>query len=303
MQKSTNSDFSQMKGQVPPAPETASEDFRLSAKDGYSLAATLTGDPASPKLAVINSAMAVPRRYYKHFAAALAARGYAVLTWDYRGVAGSAPARLRGFEARLRDYVLLDMEAVIDWARARNPGRLVLVGHSLGGQLAGLLENPSDIDAMATFSSQSGHWRLQGGEQKLTVALHLHLTLPVLSTVFGYLPWSYIGGAEDIPKDVALEWARWGRHRDYLLGDTTLPLERFQAFTAPVLAWSIADDKWGTARSVDAMMRAYPNLERRHLAVAGSGLKSIGHFGYFRPTAQHLWRETFDWLDGAQRPS
>jgi predicted alpha/beta hydrolase len=149
---------------------------------------------------------------------------------------------------------------------------------------------------MVTLSAQSGHWRLQGGEQKLVVWLHTHVTLPLLSRVCGYMPMKAVGAGEDMPAGVASEWARWCRHRDYVLGDPTLPLDRYAAFTAPVLAYSIDDDKWGTPPSVDAMMRAYPSVERRHIIPSQHGLDRVGHMGFFRPTSRPLWHEVIDWF-------
>ena len=60
--------------------------------------------------------------------------------------------------------------------------------------------------------------------------------------------WSWFSSAEDLPKGVALQWSRWCRDRQYLLGDNALPLHRYDTFTAPVLAYSFSDDKWGTRR-------------------------------------------------------
>ena len=111
------------------------------------------------------------------------------------------------------------------------------------------------------------------------------------------MPWSWVSSAEDLPKHVALEWSGWCRNRNYLLGDDTLPLDRYQRFDAPVLAYSFDDDNWGTARAVDAMMSAYPNLERRHAVPTDYGLEAIGHFGYFRPQAKALWSEGLAWLE------
>lgn len=255
-------------------------------------------ESASGRVAVINSAMATPRRFYRHFAAALAGAGYTAIFWDYRGIGDSGPSKLRGFEARMRDWVLKDMAGVVDWVRANlQPRRLFLVGHSAGGQLAGMLDNSGAVDGMLTLSAQSGYWRLQGGGQKLAVLLHAWVTLPVLSALLGYLPWSRLLGGVDVPKGVALEWAGWCRNPDYILGDNTLPLERYAQFTAPVLAYSVEDDNWGTARSVEAMMRAYPKLERRHLVPADFGRDSIGHFGFFRQGSEDLWQEPIGWLD------
>ena len=275
-------------------------DFTLEASDGYPLAATLYGD--APRHAIVHGATGVPRRFYAPFAQALAARGFSVLTYDYRGVGGSRPASLRGFEARMRDWALLDMQASLDWVRARGATRIAFVGHSFGGQVAGLLERADAVSGMLTVSSQSGYWRLQGRSQKVWVAFHMHVTLPVLSTLFGYMPWRRLGAADDLPKAVALEWARWCRNPRYLLGDATLPLERYAGFDAPVLAYSIEDDDWGTAEAVDAMMSAYPNVKRRHLTLAAANMARLGHFGFFRAGASHLWDEPLDWLERVSAP-
>lgn len=272
---------------------------KIPARDGFELQAIIYR-PAEPagRVVIISSATAIPQRFYRHYASALAEAGFTVLTYDYRGIGKSRPGSLRGFAANARDWGSLDMTGVIDWVRSElKPVRLFKVGHSMGGQVPGLLDNGDAIDAMITLSAQSGHWRLQGAEQKWLVALHIHVSFPLLTHLVGYMPWSWFGQAEDLPKGVALEWTRWCRNRLYLLGDDTLPLHRFEQFTAPVLAYSIDDDKWGTTQAVDAMMSAYPNVERRHIDPTAHGLRSLGHFGYFRPDSRPLWNEGIAWLD------
>lgn len=272
-------------------------DTTIVAKDKFALAATLYGPQTAERIAVINSATAVPRRFYRFFAEALAARGWLVVTYDYRGTGGSRPASLRGFEARVRDWAMLDMQGVVDWARARRPDKLVFLAHSIGGQIAGLLEDPAGIDGLLTFSSQSGYWRLQGGAQKMMVGFHVHVTLPGAAKLFGYVPWSKFAGGEDLPKGVGLEWARWCRQPNYLFDDDTLPLTRYGRFPAPVLAYSFDDDDWGTKQAVDAMMQRYPKVERRHVRARDTDVSRIGHFGYFRQRARPLWDDAFAWLD------
>lgn len=273
------------------------KELKIPARDGYPLAATTIRPTVASRVAVINSATAVPRRFYRHFATALANAGYLAITYDYRGIGDSAPKRLKGFDARVRDWGLLDMAGVVDWVRTDlSPQKLFMVGHSVGGQVTGLLDNAGYIDGMVTMSAQSGYWGHQGAEQKWVVCFHAHVTLPLLSRLFGYMPWGLLGGGVDIPKAAALEWARWCRDPKYLLGDDSLPLDRYAKFAAPVLAYSFGDDKWGTPEAVDAMMRAYPNLERRHIEPADYGLKSIGHVGYFRPASSSLWADAIDWL-------
>jgi predicted alpha/beta hydrolase len=273
--------------------------FTVPAKDGYKLATTVYApdEPAS-EVILISSATAVPQRFYKPFAKFLGEHGYQVVTYDYRGIGASAPASLRGFPASASDWVFLDMTALVDWVdETLRPSRLIHIGHSFGGQMAGMLPNHHKFAAMVTMSSQSGFWGLQGGSQKPSVFIHMYFTFPILSRLFGYLPWSRFGSAPDLPKGVALEWARWCRNPRYLLGDKRLPLERYQQFAQPVLAYSIDDDDWGTRRAVDAMMGAYPNVERRHIIPAEKGLNAIGHFGFFKPKSKVLWQETASWLE------
>lgn len=70
---------------------------------------------------------------YAHVAAALNAAGWAVLAYDQRGHGDSAGAQGDIAEP---DSLLRDLAAVVDEARRRHPGPLVLLGHSMGGLVA-----------------------------------------------------------------------------------------------------------------------------------------------------------------------
>lgn len=273
------------------------EPVTITATDGVQLRGSLYAAPAADTTVIVHGATAVPQRFYRRFAAFMQAKGWAVLTYDYRGIGDSAPPSLVGFDAKASDWGLLDMPAVLDWTRQNlRPRRIFFVGHSAGGQQAGLLDRADAVTAMVTASSQSGYWALQGGLQKLNVLLLTTLALPTVARLVGYFPWSRFGAGEDLPKAAAIEWARWCRSPRYLFRDTTLPLHRYASFRAPILAYSIDDDNWGTARSVDVMMGAYPNVERRHLVAAEYGMSALGHMGFFRAGSEAIWDEVYDWL-------
>lgn len=267
----------------------SSEDVQIEAKDGFPLTATIY--QGGPKTVIVGSAACVPRRFYRHLAGFLQDWGATVVCFDYRGVGDSRPESLKGFEGTFSDWGTLDLAGVIRWARERNPEKVYLIGHSAGGQVAALANEA--VDGMMTFSSQSGYWRYQGGWQKLWVGFSMYVLFPLLTNLFGYMPWSRFGNAEDMPKGAALQWARWCRDPNYIYGDESLPLHLYEEFQAPVVAYSIADDDWGTSRSVDAMMGHYPNVERRHLEVE----REIGHFGYFRPSCSDLWPDITDFFE------
>ena len=270
------------------------------AADGYKLAATLFHAGNADTVVLVNSATAVPRGFYQRFASYVQRHGWHAVTYDYRGIGDSRPPSLRGFDARMRDWAFLDMSALVDWVTTElAASRLFVIGHSFGGQTVGMLDNAHRIDAVVGVSAQSGYWGVQGGREPAKVRFIVTVLVPVLVGLFGYFPWSRFTRGEDLPKGVALEWSRWCRNRNYLLDDGTLPLERYKKFAAPMLAYSIDDDDWGSSRAVDDMMRAYPNVTRRHLRPGEYGLARVQHMGFFREGSEAVWREAMAWLDEA----
>ena len=110
---------------------------------------------------VVGAAMGVPQAYYADFARWLAGQGWHVVTFDYRGSGASLPTTahqgLRGFRASLFDWAH-DYEAVVDWAAALQPGApLLALGHSLGGQLPGLLRNAHKLSGLLGVAAGSGY--------------------------------------------------------------------------------------------------------------------------------------------------
>lgn len=274
-----------------------SRDIKVIVGDGEALEATLFTAQGSNRVVIINSATAVPRYFYHSFANKLCQAGYTTITFDYRGINGSRPDSLKGFSASIQDWVFLDMSGVLAWAKSTlSPDKIFVVGHSVGGQLIGMLDNAADIDGLITVCANNGYWRLLKKGQRFIICFHAYVTMPVLSTLFGYMPWGWFG-AMDLPKGVALEWASWCRKPRYLLDDLSLPIERFSQFEAPVIAYSFEDDPWGTKIAVDAMMSVYSHVERRHIFPANNGLSTIGHLGFFRKRSSQLWEETIAWLN------
>lgn len=272
-----------------------SAELTIPAVDGFELAATVFGD--GPDVVIVNAATAVPRTFYTTFATYLADHGFTVVTYDYRGIGGSRPASLRGFRCQVSDWGMLDGQGVLDWVeRKYQPDNIFMVGHSVGGHMPGLMTGVDRITALATLSAQSGHWAMQGGNETKRLLFGTYVVLPVLSHIFGYFPWSKFGPAEDLPKGAALQWAKWVKDPEYMMGDDSLPLERFSNLTAPVLAYSIDDDDWGTERSVRKMMSNFANVEYEHIVPAELGLEPLGHVGFFRPGNEVLWDSTLEWF-------
>jgi predicted alpha/beta hydrolase len=276
---------------------------RIPARDGFGLAASVyegAGGARPEAVVLVSSATAVRRRYYDRFARFLAGEGFAVVTYDYRGIGDSRPAELRGFPAAMHEWGEKDLSGVIDWVDATWPDApLLVVGHSAGGQVVGLAESNTRVGALLGVAAQSGHWRLWPAPRRYRMALLWYGVVPALTRLVGYLP-RWAGIAEDLPAGVALEWAKWCRTPGYLAGgDGEVRRAGFARLTCPVRAYSFADDPYAPRAAVDALLDLYASAprEHRHLAPADLDVPAIGHFGFFRESFRDtLWREAADWL-------
>lgn len=276
--------------------------FKLVCADGRALAARWFAPAATTRaVAVISAAAGVPQGFYRSFANWLAQRGYAVLTYDYRGIGESLTGPVRAETAAMRDWAQLDMSAALAAAEQRRnatPGTrlpLLLVGHSFGGNGAALVRGVEAADAFLSVASQSGDWRLWPGVHRWVTGYFFHVHVPAIAKVFGHVPgWALGGSGAALPKHVALEWARWGRRRGYLFTDPRVgDAQALTRFVGTAHVWSVSDDwTYAPPSAVDAFAAKFVNasLARYTLAPHHAGVKQIGHFGAFRRAAgMRVW--------------
>lgn len=275
-------------------------DIAMPARDGYSLAATLHRPAHTSSAAVlINSGTGIRRGYYHKFARFLAENGCTVLTYDYRGIGGSRPRTLRGFNARMRDWAQLDMASAAEWCvRELQPDKFFVLGHSAGGQLVGLAGIHHLVQGLVLVAAQSGYWRYWPARAHYRYALMWRL-LPLVTGAVGYLP-GKLGIGEDLPRGVANEWAQWCRHPRYLLGCVAEhEQQHYHKLSVPLLAYSFWDDDYAPKLAVEALLREYASakLTHIHFTANNSPAARIGHFGFFREQFRaSLWQETLVWL-------
>jgi predicted alpha/beta hydrolase len=281
----------------------AVSELRVPAADGYSLAATLfVPDREGDSVAVLSAGMGIPRGFYGRYASYLASRGVAVLTFDYRGVGGSRPARLRRFHATATDWGAKDLSGAIEWSADRF-ARVAAIGHSLGGQLIGLAPSNPRLARILFIASQSAYWRHWDSPRKVLLLAMWSTALPATAAALGMFPGRALGLGEDVPEHVMREWSAWCRSPHYNAGPPGGSRRAgFARVTAPIHAYSFSDDWYAPRRAVDALLASYPSArsEHRHVAPPDLGLSRLGHFGFFRegPT-KALWAETADWLAAA----
>jgi predicted alpha/beta hydrolase len=282
------------------------EALTLRSTDGAALAARLHRPPGSPRAAVlIGGAMGVRQDYYSAFAAWLATQGYLTLSFDYRGSGDSRPAggSLRGFDADLFDWARDTDTAILALAERADGLALYLIGHSLGAQLPGLLQQRDRIAGLLCVAAGSGYWRDNAPRLRRVVLYFWHVLVPAATALFGYFPGRRFGKVGDLPRGVVMQWRKWCLHPRYNVGAEAAD-ERFAQVRFPILALSMTDDEMMTERGTHTLVSFYANAPRRieRIAPADVQARRIGHFGFFREQFRAtLWPRSLQWLHGLQR--
>ncbi len=273
----------------------------LTARDGQPLVGHRF-QPAGPARAavVIGPAMGVPAAFYHRFAAACAQAGYAVTTFDYRGIGASLDRPLRHHPATLTDWFGQDYPAAIASAKAHAPGLpLYLLGHSLGGQIPGLLPDVSAIDGLLAVATGSGYWRTTHPNIRNKYPVLAYLVGPMAMGIAGYFPGSALGIFDDIPAPAMRQWTGWCKNIDYCAGVEADAKARFARLKIPVHYLSFTDDEFMTREGTEAMLQQFCAASRQHTRVAPSDWneKRIGHFGVFRKEMATHWPRIIRRLD------
>ncbi len=293
---------------APPARRAATGPDTVRAADGFPIATTRLqahGNPAG--VVIVAGAIGVPQRFYRRFTRFAQRRGYDTVTFDYRGIARSAPATLRGFRMDLRDWGRLDLAAVIDDAAARAAEThtpVYLVGHSFGGHALAMTPNHSRVHAGFIYGMGAGWHGWMTARERLKVQLLWGVVGPLLTRAHGYLPWSRIGMGEDLPIDAYRQWRQWCRYPHFCLDDPALGAElraQFAQVATPLCVASSTDDAWSPPRSRNAILTGFTNapLTRLDLDASALPVKALGHMGFFRTTAESLWPAVFQWFRDA----
>lgn len=275
----------------------------IPAADGFGLAATYyepEESAANGDAVLIASATGVKRGYYHKFARHLAEHGYRVLSFDYRGIGGSALTPEQAKAARMHQWGTLDIPAAQAWLEGEaKPARLLYVGHSVGGQILSLVPDNARFARVLLVCSQLGDFSLWPTWMRIGGWGLWNGVYPIAVMLTGHLPGWVIGG-EPLPSGVAWEWRRWILSRGYLLAHRPEAQEGFERVTAPMLFYAFADDlKLGPIKPVRVLRGLYRNApsEERYIAPRDMGVREIGHFGFFRSRFEGtFWKDALAFL-------
>lgn len=285
------------------------EEKRLITRTGHELVATLFKPEGKPRSAtLIGSALGVPQTFYFHFANWLCARGHVVMTYDLSGIGASRAllpgGSLQGLQADMLSWARLDFSAAVEALLAQSGGApLNVIGHSLGAHHAAMstAQTQSCIAKLVLVAAGSGSWQDWATPSRRFAPVMLKAAIPLLTPVLGYFPGKRLRMVGDLPRQVALQWARWCCHPQFAWGcEPDLVLPSLQSARFPIEALSFTDDEAMTLGCTQHFLAALPKApsQLKVIAPADVGLKQIGHLGAFRRASEPLWPTLAQAIEG-----
>ena len=239
-------------------------------------------------------ATGVKQHFYLRFAAWLAEQGHDVLVFDYRGIGLSLQGQLKDCRATLAEWGQQDQVAALNWLVQRT-GRdqVLLIGHSAGGQMIGLLPNHRHVSRLVGVAASTGWLSGMRPGFRFKAYFGLRMAVPLGARLKGYAPTAALGLGENLPTRVGVQWGQWcaaggyatnavkGRPQQDFHGDIRIPITVFHA----------TDDDIANPTTVADLMRTFPAARKQvhQISPREHGLKSIGHIDWFRPSHQALW--------------
>ncbi len=275
--------------------------IRITASDGWELEADIHTSTEPTVAILISAGTGFPRQFYNSIATYLAARGAIALTYDYRGIGGSAGDDLATSDIEYSDWGRFDAAAALDALEDAAPGLpLTHLCHSVGGHFIGLMANHSKITRHAFVSVGTGFF---GGHHLRNIPSELYFWWglgPYSLLRYGYI--KAVGGwqGEPLPPRLFKTWRRWSHRRSYFRPDLARSLapHQYDKVTAPIRSWIFPDDPIATPSTAADLLECYPAAPHEVILRKPSdvGVTRIGHEGALRKGREVLWAEFWEWL-------
>lgn len=258
--------------------------FQINISEQQSVKCSLYTGIVSSKILIIASAAGVLQSFYQKLAMFFQSNGVSVITFDYSGVGKSLQGNIKKENSSLSKWGNRDLEAVIKYTIVTYPHhKIILLGHSIGGQLIGLAPSSYMAEKIILVAAQSGYWKFWKGVSKIRMWANWHLLVPILTKGFGYLPSKKFSRMECLPKNVAEEWAKWCRSSEYLFDSFSHNKLYFDRIKCKLTSISIDDDFLASKKSVEWLTAKFENarVKRLHLFPKDFNVLKIGHFSLF----------------------
>lgn len=278
---------------------TTFEDIQIQCRDNYVLSGRYypsKSDIKHPYPILICPATGITKNFYHSFTEWLSEQGYNVLSFDFRGIGDSLHGRIKDSKASIVQWGQLDIPAAIETLLVKTGAdKVIILGHSAGGQLLGIVPNYEKVAKVVAVSGSTGHVKGLKGRTKILAPLMFKAIFPLARYSIGYGPTNVIGMGENLPKDVAKQWAQFCGKSGYIInaiGHSVHVNDNYhEKISAPIISLWSSDDEIATETNVKDLLRLYPNSQTHMIELNPQAYnhKAIGHMLMFKKSHQNLW--------------
>jgi predicted alpha/beta hydrolase len=233
----------------------------------------------SARTIVLLAAMGTPAKYYDRFTKALVSLGHPVVRVRWRDEDRSFPINNPTYG--YADLAEVDAPDAISWTREEFGEDPLVVGHSLGGQIASIsAAGAGPLAGIAVIASGTNHWRGSGLRWALGVGA-VSVIAPIIVRIFGYWPGGRLGFGGRQTATVMRDWARLGRTGRFEPAHAKTDLEAsLRKFAGPFLSLTIASDQYVSKGATESLLQKLTSaeIERKHWRSEEHAHR--GHFGW-----------------------
>ncbi|UPW17467.1 alpha/beta fold hydrolase [Agarivorans sp. TSD2052] len=271
------------------------EQREIATKNGHTVSSTFYFPDIEMKGAIlIVPAMGVTQAFYAPFAAWLTTHGYMVATFDYSGTGLSQTGHLRDARVTITDWADFDCTAMVEaMSNKANGTPLYWIGHSLGGQLIGMISNLHLVTKAFSIASGSGYWLDNVPSLKWRVWWLWFFVVPLTTRIYGYFPGKRLRKVGDLPSGVINQWRKWCLNPHYMVGaEGQKTRDKYRLVSTPIYSFSFTDDELMSKKNIDSLNSFYPasTIQVNRITPEEIGTQRIGHFGFFNVKfEQSLW--------------
>ena len=300
MTKDSTTASNQSSSALNPSNVSRSMDFKCADGVGNTLQIFQSADTSNnAPVVVFVPAMGIPARKYDAFCNAMADYGVNVACFDVRGLGNSSVRVSRSVDFSYATVVEQEYCAALRLVAQEFPkSRLLLVGHSLGGQLGAL------YTAHAKHHASKG-WVIPDGLGLIASCSIYHKGWPfpmsfgllgftqfslMLSKILGYFPGKYVGFGGSEARSLISDWAYGARSGRYdLISDLSSKSRiaydpMLAKVTEPVISINFAEDTLAPLKPTRFLVDKLNTSDwQRHLIDKDSlGTKQADHYQWMR---------------------
>ncbi len=233
-------------------------------------------------------AMGVSAKQYDKLLGCFVENGFAAASIDLRGNGHSAVRASRSINFGYAELAEEDLPNAISSLRHHYPHyKLVLLGHSLGGQVCSLYlsQHPDEIEHLILAASCSVYYRNWPSPYRWGLLVFAQMAW-FISSILGYFPGRNLGfGGRREARSVMRDWAYNARTGDYTLINSQYSYVPFPKLSElKVLAINFSDDELAPAKATDHLLSKISSNRVTRISMTGEDIDRhrATHFNWLR---------------------